>query len=74
MVNHKGIKANLEKIQALQDLQRPTNLKEMQKLTGMIAALNRFISKCSDRCQPFFKALKKSKQLLWDKECDKALA
>ena len=64
MVNHRGIKANPEKIQAIQNVQRPTNLKELQKLTGMVAALNRFISKCSDRCMPLFKALKRSKEFI----------
>lgn len=54
MVNNKEIEANPEKIQALQDLKPLTNLKELQKLIGMAATLNRFISKCSDRCQPFF--------------------
>ena len=61
VVNHKGIDANPEKIQALQDVQMLTNIKELQKLTGMIATLNRFISKCSDIYYPFFNALKKSK-------------
>jgi hypothetical protein len=74
LVNHRGIEANPEKIQALQVIQSPTNLKELQTLTGMIAALNRFISKCSDRCHPFFNAIKKSKGFHWDEECDQALA
>ena len=74
MVNHWGIKANPEKIEALQKLKPPTNLKELKTLTSMIASLNRFISKCSDRCRPFFKAQKKSKAFIWDEEWDRALA
>ena len=50
------------------------NLKEMQILAGMIASLNRFISKCSDRCRPLFKALKKTKTFEWTEECDNALS
>ena len=73
MVDNRGIEANPEKIEALQNLKPPTSLKELQVLTVLIASLNRFISKCSDRCQPFFKALKKSKVFVWDEECDKAL-
>ena len=34
MVNHRGLKANPEKIQAVQNVQRPTNVEELQKLTG----------------------------------------
>lgn len=74
MVNNKGIEANLENIEALQDFVRITNLKDLQKLTGIIITLNKFISECSDMCKPFFKALKKSQVFLWDEECDKALA
>ena len=41
-------------------------------LTGMLAALNRFISKFSDRCHPFYQLLKKWKGFWWDDECEKA--
>ena len=41
-------------------------------LTGMLAALNRFISKFVDRCRPFYQLLKKWKGFQWDEECDKA--
>ncbi|XP_075640459.1 uncharacterized protein LOC142612228 [Castanea sativa] len=53
-------------------LKPPSNLKEVQKLTGMLAALNRFISKFADRCQPFYQLLKKWKGFQWDEECDRA--
>ncbi|XP_074343050.1 uncharacterized protein LOC141705215 [Apium graveolens] len=48
MVNHRGIKANLTKIKALLDMKSPTSVKQVQSLTGRIAALNRFVSKSSD--------------------------
>lgn len=73
MVNNRGIEANPENVQAILDVQRPTNLKELQKLTGMVAALNRFIYKYSDRCTPLYKALKITKESTWNDECDKAL-
>ena len=38
----------------------------------MFAALNRFISKFSDRCRPFYQLLKKWKGFRWDDECEKA--
>ena len=44
MVNNKGIKANLTKVQALLDLQSPKIVKEIQKLAGMIAALSHFMN------------------------------
>ena len=41
----------------------------MQKLTGMMAALNRFISRSAERCRPFFLLLHKWKEFRWSKEC-----
>ena len=40
MVTHRGIEVNLNQIKAINNLQPPRNLKEVQKLTGMMAALN----------------------------------
>ena len=40
MVTHKGIKVNPDQIKDINDLKPPRNAKEVQKLTGMIAALN----------------------------------
>ena len=44
MVTHRGIEVNPDQVKAINSLQLPRNSKEIQKLTGMTAALNRFIS------------------------------
>ena len=62
MVTHRGIKVNPDQIKAIKGLQSPRNSKEVQKLTGMTAALNRFISRSADRCRPFFLLLHKWKR------------
>ena len=54
MVSQRGIEANPEKIQAILDMRPPRRGKEVQKLTGCIAALNRFVSRSTDKCLPFF--------------------
>ena len=46
----------------------PRTVKEVQKLTGRIAALNRFISRVTDKCLPFFKTLKQA--FAWTDECE----
>ncbi|KAK0574767.1 hypothetical protein LWI29_028755 [Acer saccharum] len=38
----------------------------------MPASLNRFIAKSTDKCAPFFKAIKKGKGLEWSTECEEA--
>jgi ribonuclease HI len=72
MVSERGIEANPEKIRAIIDMQPPRTAKEMQKLAGKLAALNRFISRSTDRCAPFFKTLRKAFE--WTEECAAAFA
>ena len=60
MVSYKGIKANLDKIQAILNMEPPRNIKEVQSLIERVAALNRFISKATDKCLPFFKVLREA--------------
>ena len=50
-------------------MQPPRNPKEVQKLTDMIAALNRFISRSANRCRPSFLLLNKWKGFKWTEEC-----
>ena len=70
IVNNRGIKANPDKIKAVLDMSSPPNIKEVQRLTGRIDALSRFVSRASDKCQPFFQVLKKAFQ--WDAHCEEA--
>jgi hypothetical protein len=51
-----------------------TCIKDVQKLTGCMAALNRFISKLKERGLPFFKLLKHQEKLVWTPEADQDLA
>ena len=70
IVNHRGIEENPEKIKAVLDMPSPSSIKEVQRLTGRIVALSRFVSRASDKCQPFFQVLKKAFQ--WDTKCEEA--
>ena len=69
MVTHRGIEVNPNQIKAINGLQAPRNPKEVQKLTGMTAALNRFISRSTERCRPFFLLLQKWQIFEWIEEC-----
>ena len=69
MVTHRGIEINPDQIKAINSLQPPQNPKKVQKLTGMTAALNWFISQSADRCRPFFLLMKKWKGFEWTEEC-----
>ena len=62
MVTYRGIEVNPNQVKAINSLQPPQNPKEVQKLTRMTAALNRFISRSTDMCRPFFQLLNKWKR------------
>ena len=70
VVSQRGIEANLEKVRAIIDMASPKTIKDVQKLTGRIAALNRFVSRTTDKCLPFFKTLKQAFD--WTDECEAA--
>jgi hypothetical protein len=65
LVSTKGIEANPDKIRALVEMQDPVSVKDVQKLTGRVAALNRFIPKAAERSLPFFQVLRNAKNFQW---------
>ena len=70
MVSQRGIEVNPEKVSAIMELEPPRTVKKVQSLNGKIAALNRFVSKATDKCLSFFHTLRKSFE--WTDECQKA--
>jgi len=57
MIISRVIDANPDKVKGVLDMRLPWNIKEVQRLIGSIAALGRFMSKLTDKCQPFFPVL-----------------
>jgi dsDNA-binding SOS-regulon protein len=74
IISHRGIEANPEKISTINNLNAPTCIKDVQKLTGYMAALNIFITKLGEQGLPFFKLLKHQENFVWAVEADQALA
>jgi hypothetical protein len=70
MVSQRGIEANPEKVKAVLQMEAPRTMKQLQRLTRRITALNRFISRSTDKCLPFFKILRKA--FTWSDECEEA--
>jgi hypothetical protein len=68
MVSHRGIEANPTKIQAIINMTPPQTARDVQRLTGRLAALNRFISKSTERSLPFLKTLRDAKDFVWGPE------
>jgi hypothetical protein len=65
LVSTKGIEANPDKIKALMEMQEPISVKDVQKLTGRVDALNRFIPRAAERSLPFFQVLRSAKKFQW---------
>lgn len=68
LVSTRGIEANPEKIAALANMQPLKTHKQVQQLTGRLAALNRFISRSAKRGLPFFRTLQGSDLFEWGVE------
>ena len=70
MVSQRGIEANPRKVRAILEMSSPKMVKEVQSLMGRVATFNRFISKATEKCLPFFKILKQA--FVWTDECEAA--
>ena len=72
MMTQRGIEANPSQLKAILESPTPSSRKEVQQLTGRLAALGRFISRFTDRLKPFFATLRGANQVGWNEECDRA--
>ncbi|GJS96335.1 reverse transcriptase domain-containing protein [Tanacetum coccineum] len=64
-----------DKVDAVLSLPSPKCLKDVQKLNGKLASLNRFLAKSVEKSLPFFKTLKKctkKSNFCWTMEAEKA--
>jgi hypothetical protein len=72
VVSERDIEANPE-ISAIMDMGPIKNLKGVQRVTGCLAALNRFIARPRERSLPLYKLIKKSDNFTWTPKEQEAL-
>ena len=60
IVSQQGIETNPDKVKVIIEVKSPKTMKEVQSLTGKVAVLNKFVSRATDKCMPFFKVLNKA--------------
>ncbi|KAG7600733.1 Ribonuclease H-like superfamily [Arabidopsis suecica] len=70
LVTHRGIEGNPKQINALLKMASPQNKREVQRLTGRVAALNRFISRSTYKCLAFYDTLWGNKKFEWSDRCE----
>ncbi|XP_057443790.1 uncharacterized protein LOC130735939 [Lotus japonicus] len=72
MITSRGIEVNPDKGKAILEMKSPTNVKEVQRLTGRMTALARFLPMACDKAAPFFTCLKKNSKFQWTEACEQA--
>ena len=73
IVSEHGIEANPKKVAAISNMGSIRNVKGVQRLTGCLAALSRFISQLGERGMPLYKLLKNTDAFVWTEEAQQAL-
>jgi hypothetical protein len=73
IVSQRGIKANPEKVAALERMGPTRDLKGVQKVLGCLAALSLFISRLDEKGLPLYRLLKKHERFSWTVEAQEAL-
>lgn len=69
MVTQREIEINPDQVKAIANTLGPTNKKELQRLTGKLVALGRFIARFTDKMKPFFLTLKDANKSGWMRDC-----
>jgi hypothetical protein len=72
LVSERGIECNPEKIKAIERMKKPAKLRDVQKFTGCLASLSRFISWLGEKALPLYQLMKKTKCFEWTDQADEA--
>jgi hypothetical protein len=72
VVSQRGIEANPSKIKAIEALEPPTKLRDVQKFTGCLASLSRFVSRLREKTMPLYQLMKKTDHFVWSQRADEA--
>jgi hypothetical protein len=72
LVSNRRIEASTKQIRAITEMTPPCSVKDVQKVTGSMVALNRFISLLGEKGLLFFKLLKKTGKFEWTEEAKEA--
>ena len=74
LVSSRGIEANPSKIRAIDSMRLPKCLKDVQKFTGCLASLSRFVSRLGEKALPLYQLMKKTDRFTWSAQADEAFA
>jgi hypothetical protein len=72
IISQRGIKANPSKIKAIEALEPPTELRDVQKFAGCLASLSQFVSWLREKAMPLYQLMKKTNHFIWSQHADDA--
>ena len=72
LVSSRGIEANPSKINAIESMKLPRCLKDVQRFTGCLASLSRFVSRLGEKALPLYQLMKKIDKFVWTPQADAA--
>jgi hypothetical protein len=72
IVSQRGIEANPSKIKAIEALEKPTQLRDVQKFAGCLASLSRFVSRLGEKAMPLYQLMKKTDHFVWSQRANDA--
>jgi len=72
LLTERGIEVTPEKCAAILAMRSTISVKEVQQLTGQVAALSRFVSARGDKGHPYFQCLRRINRFIWTRECEEA--
>src|SRR3954471_8385440 len=72
LVSEREIECNPEKIAAIEQMNKPRNLKDVQKFTGCLASLSRFLSRMGEKEIPLYQLMKKTEKFTWTPQANEA--
>ncbi|PKI65009.1 hypothetical protein CRG98_014594 [Punica granatum] len=59
-ISEKGIEVDPDKVKAIMELPHPSTVREVRSFLGRLNYIARFIVNLTDKCQPFFRLLRKN--------------
>ena len=72
LVSSRGIEANPSKIRVIESMKLPRCLKDVQKFTGCLASLSRFVSRLGEKALPLYQLMKKTDKFVWSPQIGRA--
>lgn len=72
IINKYGIHKAPDKIEAIENMRRPSNMTELRSFLGIIYYYDRFIPNLSSILKPLNTLLRKETKLIWTEECEKS--